>query len=79
MQSKLSNKAVKKEKDRPVILVWTTSAFIEQKGIEFNATEKYGSCRVTMDRSTLEKSAAVVIFNNNKYLEKLDLPNPKTR
>jgi len=63
----------------PVILVWTTSSFIEEKGIEFISTEEYGSCRVTMDRTTINQSLAVVIFNNNIKLAAMDIPDPKTR
>ena len=63
----------------PVILVWTTSPFIEEKGIEFQTKEQYGSCRITMDRSTLNKSIAVVIFNNQIKLDPLDIPDPKAR
>ena len=65
--------------ENPVILVWTSSLPMEQKGIEFKAKEEYGSCRITMDRSTLKQSIAVVLFNYHKKLSPLDVPNPKTR
>ena len=63
----------------PIILVWTSSAPMEQKGIEFLTKKEYGPCRVTMDRSTVEQSAAVVLFNFHRKLEPLDIPDPKTR
>ena len=69
----------KKREKNPVILVWTSSAPLEQKGIEFVAKEEYGSCRVTMDRSALKKSIAVVLFNYHKKLDPPDMPDSKTR
>ena len=68
-----------KTEKNTVILVWTTSSFIEEKGIEFRAAEKYGSCLVTMDRSMLNQSIAVVVFNNNAKIAAMDIPDPKTR
>jgi len=69
----------KAELESPVILVWTSSAPMEQKGIEFIAKKEFGSCRLTMDRSALSQSIAVVFFNFHRKLDPLDIPNPKTR
>ena len=63
----------------PIILVWTSSAPLEQTGIEFITERQFGSCRVTMDRSTVQKSIAVVLFNYHKKLNPLDIPDPQTR
>ena len=70
---------VSSNEKHPVILVWTTSPFLEKRGIEFIASDEYGSCHVTMNRDLLNRSVAVVIFNNHLKLAAMDVPDIKTR
>ncbi|CAK8685135.1 unnamed protein product [Clavelina lepadiformis] len=74
----LSNQLVK---EKPIILVWTTSKQFRRKPhlLQFNTSEDCGSCRITINRLTFNKSIAVVLFNTNEPIQKLDIPNPAHR
>jgi len=49
------------------------------KHLEFNTSSDCGSCRVTTNRSWVEKSIAVVLFNHRELVHTMDIPDQKTR
>ena len=66
----------------PTILVWRSQKHMErvsEKELEFLLGRQCGGCQVTMDRSTLNESVAVVMFNHPELRKDMDIPDQRTR